>query len=64
MGYVLCTYDTDFLRMSAEGTEHSGIVFAEQYKSTIGGWVRELLKLHEELTAEQMVGQVKFVSVK
>lgn len=56
MGYVLCTHDQDFLRMNAEGVPHAGIVFAEQYHSTMGGWVRELRKLHDELNAEEMVG--------
>ena len=64
LGYVLCTHDMDFLRMSAEGVAHAGIVFAEQYNSSVGGWVRALQKLHDELTAEEMVGEVKYVRVK
>jgi hypothetical protein len=64
MGYVLCTYDQDFLRMNAEGVEHAGIIFAQQYQSTIGGWVKELIRIHEELTAEEMVGRVEYVNVK
>ena len=64
MGYVLCTYDQDFLRMNAEGVEHAGIIFAVQYQSTIGGWVRALRQIHAETTAEAMNGQVKYISVK
>ena len=64
MGYVLCTHDRYFLRMSAKGEKHAGIVFAEQYQSSIGGWVRELRKLHENVSAEAMVGRVEFVNVK
>ena len=64
MGYVLCTYDTDFLRMSAEDVQHAGIVFAGQYKSTIGGWVKELRKLHDEISAEEMIDRVVFINVK
>lgn len=64
MGYVVCTYDKDFLRMNAQRLEHAGIIFAQHDGATIGGWVRELQKLHTELTADEMVGQVKFVSVK
>lgn len=64
MGYVLCTCDQDFLRMNAEGFQHNGIVFAKQYQSSIGGWVRALRQLHKEATAEAMVGQVRYVNVK
>lgn len=64
MGHVLCTHDQDFLRLSAEGVPHAGIVFAQQNQSTIGGWVRQLRRLHDEFTAEEMVGRVEFVNVK
>lgn len=26
MGYVLCTYDTDYIQLVTEGVEHTGIV--------------------------------------
>lgn len=64
MGYVLCTYDQDFLRMNAEGIKHAGIIFAQQHESTIGGWIKQLLRIHEELSAEEMIGRVVFISVK
>ncbi len=64
MGYVLCTHDQDFLIMNAEGIEHAGIIFAAYRGATVGGWVREILKIDQSLTAEEMVGQVKFVNVK
>lgn len=63
-GYVLCTYDQDFLKLHAEGIQHAGIVFAEQYQATIGGWVKRLVQLYKETSAEDMIGQVKFISVK
>ena len=64
MDYVLCTYDQDFLSLHAEGTKHAGIVFAEQYQARVGGWVRKLLQLHAETSAEDMIGQVIFINVK
>lgn len=64
MGRVLCTHDQDFLRMNAEGVEHVGIAFAQGSEATIGGWVRALRALHSEKTAEEMRGQVKFLSMK
>jgi len=65
MGRVLCTHDTDFLRLSAEGIEHAGIAFAPYYKvSIVGSVVKALRELHASTTAEEMLGQVKFLSVK
>jgi hypothetical protein len=42
--------------------EHAGIIFAQQQKATIGGWVREIRALHARLHAEDVVGQVVFLS--
>ena len=64
MGRALCTYDTDFLLLAAEFTDHSGIIFAQASKATIGGWVREIRALHARLTAEDAVGQVIFLSAR
>ena len=64
MGRVLCTYDQDFLRMAAEGIEHSGIIFARQQKVTIGGWVREIKAIHAQIQAEDIVNQVVFLSLR
>jgi hypothetical protein len=50
--------------MNAEGMEHAGIAFGEQYGSTIGGWVKALRKLHATMTAEDIQGQVIYLSVK
>lgn len=63
LGRVLVTHDQDFLRLATENTNHAGIVFAPQYGATIGGWLRQLRKLHQSTTAEAMAGQVRFVSV-
>src|SRR5690242_2765624 len=64
MGYVLCTHDSDFLRMHNEDDNHAGIAFGQHYGSTIGGWVKALRKLHDTKSAEEMIGQVEFLSVK
>lgn len=36
MGYVLCTHDSDYVDLAADGREHAGIVFGQQHKHTIG----------------------------
>ena len=64
MGRVLCTHDTDFLRLNAEGMEHTGIVFVPQYRTSVGAIVKALRELHTSTTAEEIKGQVKFLNVK
>lgn len=64
MGRILCTYDQDFLRLATEIPNHSGIIFAQQQKASIGGWVREIRVLHAENQAEDLVGQVIFLSMR
>jgi hypothetical protein len=64
MGRVLCTYDTDFLRLIDQGVEHSGVVFAQKQKGNIGAWVRGLLELHVTRSGEDMIGQVIFLPMK
>ena len=64
MGRVLCTYDSDFLVLATEGAEHAGIIFAPQQKASIGGWVREIRALHARLSAEEIVGQVVYLSMR
>jgi predicted nuclease of predicted toxin-antitoxin system len=63
MERVLCTYDADFLRLAKLQTEHAGIIYAQQKKASIGGWIRELRALHARLTAEEVAEQVIFLSV-
>jgi hypothetical protein len=63
MGRVLCTYDSDFLRLAHSGIEHAGIVFAPMQKASIGGWIREIRAIHSRLSAEDVTGQVIFVSI-
>lgn len=64
MGRVLSTYDADFLRLASEGIEHTGIIFAQQKKASIGGWVREIRALHARLKAVDMVNRVVFLSLR
>lgn len=64
MGRVLCTYDTDFLRLAHEFSEHCGIIFAPQVKASIGGRVKELRALHAQKVAEDIAGLVIFLSTR
>ncbi|MCA0456877.1 MAG: DUF5615 family PIN-like protein [Chloroflexi bacterium] len=64
MGFVLCTQDSDFLQMHSEDNHHSGIAFGQHYGATVGGWVKALRKLYETKPAEDVIGQVEYLSVK
>jgi hypothetical protein len=64
MGYALCTHDQDFLVFASQELQHHGIIFAPHEKSSIGGWVRALQKLHTEKTGDQLINQVIFLSMK
>jgi hypothetical protein len=61
MGYVLCTYDTDYLRLHSEGFHHSGIVFARQRVTTIGDWVRGLELICNLMTADEMKNHIEYL---
>lgn len=62
-GRVLCTHDSDFLRLAAEGVDHAGIAFSPQNRVSIGGWVRALRALHAWYDAERARNQVFFLSL-
>jgi hypothetical protein len=61
MGCVLVTSDTDFLRMAAEGADHTGIVFGIQEDNTIGDWVKGLELICFVYTAEAMINHVEYL---
>lgn len=61
MGYVLCTYDADFLRLVDEGIEHAGIVFGQGEKHFVGEWVNGLERIHAAFTAGEMKNCIEFL---
>jgi hypothetical protein len=61
MGRVLCTYDSDFLKMAAEGMEHAGIVFGRPESHYIGEWVKYLSLMHAICTTEEMHNRVEYL---
>ena len=58
---VLLTRDKDFLRLSARGTEHSGIVFWTQRHRPLGPFIRAVDVLSFARTVEDLRGQVVFL---
>jgi hypothetical protein len=61
LGRVLCTYDTDFLRLAAAGVNHAGIVFGQGDKHHIGAWVKFLELMHGVYTPEEMQNRVEYL---
>lgn len=59
-GRVLVTQDTDFLRLHAEGANHSGITFFRQGE-TPGDMLRMLVLVFDVLTAQEIAGRVEFL---
>ncbi len=61
MGYVLCTHDTDYVQLAADGMEHAGIVIGQPEKHWIGDWVKGLELIHAFYTAEEMLNRVEYL---
>jgi hypothetical protein len=64
---VLCTSNTrDFHQLHTEylrqGKIHAGIIFIPQQRYSVGEQIRKLLKLIATKSAEEMQGQVEFLS--
>lgn len=64
LGRILCTYDTDFFYLNAEGIPHGGVIFTQQRGAAIGGWVRAITEFVDETNLDNIPGQVFFVNVK
>lgn len=61
MGYVLCTYDTDYLQLAATGVEHTGIVFGQQDVHYVGDWVNWLTLMHAAYSQAEMYNRVEYL---
>ena len=61
MERVLCTYDTDYVQMAAEGVEHSGIVIGQPELHYIGEWVKWLELMHAVYVPEDMRNRVEYL---
>lgn len=61
MGYVLCTQDTDYLKIASSGAEHQGIIFGIASKMGIGDWVRGLERIHTKHTMDQMKNRIEHI---
>jgi predicted nuclease of predicted toxin-antitoxin system len=58
---VLVTFDTDFLRIAAQGTQHAGIVWCPARKYGIGDLIRRLMLVHTVLLRDDMLNVVEYL---
>ena len=58
---VLCTFDSDYLQLAAQGMAHAGIVFGQHDVHYVGDWVNWLSLMHAVYTPEEMVNRIEFL---
>ena len=61
LGRVICTHDSDFIDLAAQGIPHASIVFGQQNTHYIGEWVNWLTLMHAVYTAEEMQNRVEYL---
>lgn len=60
-GWVLVTFDSDYLTMARNSVPHAGIVWCAERKHSIGQLVRTLALIHATLDKEAMQNHVEFL---
>lgn len=61
MGYVLCTYDTDYVQLAMNGIEHCGISIARPEQHWVGAWVVGLAPYHTVFSATAMLNRLDYL---
>ena len=57
---VIITHDADFLRLSASGVQHCGIVYCHKTDHSIGEIMEHLILMYEVLNPEEMFGKIEY----
>ncbi len=60
-GRVVITHDEDFLVLAATGRMHAGIAFCRAEKYDVGGLLRALVALSENVSPAEMANSVRFL---
>jgi predicted nuclease of predicted toxin-antitoxin system len=58
---VICTSDSDFLRLHGENIAHPGIAYYHQQERSVGELIRALELLWEVLEPDEMRNRVEFM---
>ncbi len=60
-GWVLVTFDSDYLAMARKEVQHAGIVWCAERKFSIGQLIRALAFLHAMTNRDSMRNHVEFL---
>ncbi len=58
---VVVTFDDDFLALDAAGTPHSGIVFSQAGRRSVGELIESLALIANVIDSEEMRNHVEFI---
>ncbi len=60
-GRVLVTFDDDFLRLDTTGVPHTGIVFSQTGRYTVGELIESLVLIANVIEPNEMKNHIEFV---
>lgn len=60
-GWVLVTFDSDYVAMARSGIEHAGIVWCAERKYSIGQLIRALAFIHSVMGRDAMQNRIEFL---
>jgi predicted nuclease of predicted toxin-antitoxin system len=60
-GRVLVTFDDDFLRLDTTGVPHTGIVFSQTGRYTVGELIESLMLIANVIEPNEMKNHIEFV---
>ena len=58
---VLVTFDDDFLALDAAGASHSGIVFSQTGRRSVGELIESLVLIANVIEPEEMRNHIEFI---
>ena len=58
---VLVTFDDDFLALDASGASHSGIVFSQAGRRSVGELIESLALIANVIEPEEMMNHIEFI---
>ncbi len=60
-GRVIVTFDDDFLRLDATGVPHTGIVFFQTGRRTVGELIESLMLIANVIEPNEMKNHIEFI---
>ena len=60
-GRVLVAFDDDFLRLDASGIPHTGVVFSQTGRRTVGELIESLMLIANVIESNEMKNHIEFI---